>query len=361
MKLRSTIAAAVACAALSLAAARPASAWWAPGHAVIAMMAYRQMKPATRAAVDEILRQHPDYKNWLAELPSGVTDAQRGEYAFAIASTWPDRIKDAKDETVTVKFVNPGDRRSPAPKPYPANPALYPDLLVHDTWHYLDIPISMDGKPRTLPAEESILTALPTCRGGVAASYLPGSYRAYYLAWLAHLVGDIHQPLHATGRFSARVPNGDAGGNAFRFQSSGTPAPPRNLHAYWDSLLGSGPDPDRYNTLKGGWAELNKTIDAVTAASPRLLAGYDPAARDVTDEAAWLRESFTVAQQFVYTFADPDAPGASGGTLPQPDAAYRAIAERVAHQRAALAAHRLARVCDEAFAASTAPPPGPTP
>jgi hypothetical protein len=344
-RIAAVFAAVGAAVTLSLAAPRSAHAWWASGHGIIAMMAYRQMKPATRTAVDAILKQHPDYKNWLAEMPANVSDAQRGEYAFAIASTWPDRIKDARDTTVSVKFFRPDDKRNPPPKPYPAAPALYPDLNVHETWHYFDIPINMDGKERTSPSEESILTAIPTARGGVAAAYLPGSYRAYYLSWLAHLVGDIHQPLHATGRFTAMDANGDAGGNDIRFATSAA-SDPKNLHAYWDSLLGAGPDPKRYNTLEGGWDELNATIRTIDAESPRLLAGYDPATRDNLDESHWLRESFSVAQQTVYTFGDPDAKG----NLPQPDAEYRRIATRISHQRAALAAHRLALACDAALA-----------
>jgi len=336
-------AATFACATLSLMSIRPAAAWWAPGHAVIAMMAYRQMKPATRTAIDQILQQHPDYQNWQAELPAGVTDAQKGEYIFAIASTWPDRIKDSRDETVSVKFFYPSDKR--APKPYPAAPALYPDLNVHDTWHYQDIPINADGKEHVLPEEESILTALPTCRGNAGATYLPESYRAYYLAWVAHLVGDIHQPLHATGRFSAAQPRGDAGGNGVKFTASGSQ--PKDLHKYWDSLLGSGPDPVHYNTLKNYWTELNATIDTITAESPRLLAGFDPATRDNLDEHVWLHESFSAAQQFVYTFGDPDA---TSGSIPQPDDTYHTLAVRIAHQRAALAAHRLALVCDAIYA-----------
>lgn len=332
--------------------ARPAAAWWASGHAIIAMMAYREMKPATRTAIDGLLREHPDYKNWLTELPANVTDAQRGEYIFAIAATWPDRIKDARDTSVSVKFFNPGDKRNPPPQPYPAAPALYPDLQIHDTWHYLDIPISMDGKPRTPPAEESILTAIPTCRGNITVTFLPGSYRAYYLSWLAHLVGDIHQPLHATGRFTVNQAQGDAGGNGVRFQSDGSPSQPRNLHAFWDGLLGSGPDPNRYNTLQNGWTELNTTIDKITVAAPRLLAGFDPATRDNLDEMLWLRESYSVAQQFVYTFGAPESTPTSDGTVPQPDAEYRAIALRLAYQRAALAAYRLARVCDATLARS---------
>src|SRR5262245_48474805 len=37
--------------------------------------------------------------------------------------------------------------------------------------------------------------------------------RSYDLVWLIHLVGDAHQPLHATARFSKTFPDGDAGGN----------------------------------------------------------------------------------------------------------------------------------------------------
>jgi hypothetical protein len=338
--------AAAALTAIFLGSPQPAAAWWASGHATIAMMAYREMKPATRTSIDDILKQHPDYKNWLTELPSGVTDVQRGEYIFAIASTWPDRIKDAGDATVTIKFFNPGNKRNPPPKPYPSNPAVYPDLNVHDTWHYHDLPISMDGKTRTPPAEESIMTAIPTSRGNMAAAYLPGSYRAYYLSWLAHLVGDIHQPLHATGRFSAVHKEGDAGGNGIRFKSDGSQAQPRNLHAFWDSLLGNGPDPKRYNTLQNGWGEINTTIAAINVDSVRLLAGYDPATRENLDEHQWQQESFSAAQQFVYTFGDPDA---ARSDLPQPDTEYRRLALQIARQRAALAAHRLALICNEAF------------
>ena len=338
---------------LTIAAPRPAAAWYAAGHAVIAMMAYRQMKPATRTMVDDLLKQHPDYKNWLAELPAGMADDKRGEYIFAIASTWPDRIKDAKDETVSVKFYNLANRRQPVSKPYPTAPALYPDLDQHQGWHYDDVPINADGKDRLPPTDASIITAIPACRKGIAATVSSASYRAYYVAWLAHLVGDIHQPLHATGRFSAAHPDGDQGGNLVRLQVAGA-AEKKNLHSYWDSLLGDGPDPTKYNTLANGWDALNATIDTITAESPRLLAGYSPQTQNNLDENRWLNESFTVAQETVYDFGTngPDAP--EGGDLPQPDALYHANAVRIAHQRAALAAHRLALALD-ACVTPTAP------
>ena len=37
--------------------------------------------------------------------------------------------------------------------------------------------------------------------------------KAIALAWLYHLVGDIHQPLHTAQLFTVDSPNGDTGGN----------------------------------------------------------------------------------------------------------------------------------------------------
>lgn len=328
----------VAALALLLADQRPAAAWWASGHAIVAMMAYRELKPETRATVDAILKGHPDYKNWLAELPAGTPEDKRGEYIIAIASTWPDRIKDSRDTTVSIKFFNPGDKRNPPPHPYPSVPETYPDLMVHDNWHYLDIPINADGKDHEIEDTDSILTALPSARSGLSKKFLPDGYRAYWLCWYIHLVGDVHQPLHATGRFSTAHSDGDQGGNAIHLQPD--PAHPgiKNLHGFWDSLLGDGPDPKKYNSLANGWTDLNSTISTINSESPRLLAGYDSATRDSLDETRWLRESFTIAQEFIYTFGDPD----STVDVPQPDTTYRQTATRIAHQRAALAAHRLA-------------------
>jgi hypothetical protein len=38
--------------------------------------------------------------------------------------------------------------------------------------------------------------------------------KSYDLAWLEHLVGDVHQPPHAVSRFTHEAPAGDRGGNS---------------------------------------------------------------------------------------------------------------------------------------------------
>lgn len=69
------------------------------------------------------------------------------------------------------------------------------------------------------------------------------SDQVYVLPWLLHLIGDIHQPLHAMQRFDRLRPNGDRGGNEIELRTG-------NLHAYWDSRIGSG-DTDRFLTQLG--------------------------------------------------------------------------------------------------------------
>src|SRR5882757_2823224 len=72
--------------------APPATAWNATGHRLIAAIAYDRLKPKTRARVDALIRQHPDYeKIFLRDAPT--EPAARARAAFIAASVWPDQIK----------------------------------------------------------------------------------------------------------------------------------------------------------------------------------------------------------------------------------------------------------------------------
>ena len=320
----------------------PANAWWGGGHMVIALLAYREMPPATRSRVDSLLKSHPDYRVWLNEIPAGATDSERTGYLFAIAATWPDRIKDFRDKSVTVAFYDPTDRRHPAPVPLPVD-SRYPDLLMHKDWHYSDTPISADGVVRANPVGASAVTQIPICEQNLGNQKLPASVRAYYLAWLEHLVGDIHQPLHATSRYSVSYPTGDQGGNGVKLDHS-LPRGPANLHSYWDSLLGDGGGGPGSISYPTDWKSIEATVAAVTTEESGLLSGFDPATRDDISAVDWAHESLWIDQTFVYTMG-PD--GLS--PLPEPDSGYHAAAVRMAHERAALAGHRLALVITTAL------------
>jgi hypothetical protein len=66
-------------------------------------------------------------------------------------------------------------------------------------WHYINFPFKPEGQPASVqigePAPVNILTAMAENERAVRNETDP-ERRAIALAWLFHLVGDIHQPLH---------------------------------------------------------------------------------------------------------------------------------------------------------------------
>src|SRR5262249_20615114 len=56
--------------------------------------------------------------------------------------------------------------------------------------------------------------------------------RAIGAAWVLHIVGDVHQPLHCSARVTTQEPQGDAGGNTFKLDAAN-----EDLHHYWDTMI----------------------------------------------------------------------------------------------------------------------------
>jgi hypothetical protein len=137
------------------------------------------------------------------------------------------------------------------------------------------------------------------------------------MTWLLHLVGDIHQPLHASTRVSSTDPDGDAGGNLVKLSCTKC-----ELHAFWDDLLGT---ENKLKTVKNAARKLPKA-DATLAAK--------------SDEKDWIAESFQEAQQTVYK-VPPLGPGDGPFTL---TTKYKKDAGKLAKQRVALAGTRLANL-----------------
>lgn len=58
----------------------------------------------------------------------------------------------------------------------------------------------------------------------------PKALKAYDLAWLLHLVGDVHQPLHMADQYGPMFPrSSDAGGNNIPLDYPGY----EELHGFW--------------------------------------------------------------------------------------------------------------------------------
>lgn len=223
-----------------LTATIPAAAWNFPGHRIIAAIAYDQLNPSTRARVDELLRQHPDYAMFTQDAPADP--AARARAAFINCSVWPDQIRN--------------------------DPRFTPEQR-HTDWHYINIPFSQDGTSG-VPA--------PTPNAVTEINRLSRSIDPYAIPWLVHLVGDLHNPEHAVARFSKQDPEGDRGGNLIFVQPNG------NLHAFWDNTPGADPMPP---------AEVDRIAKLLARKS-------SPNLRSAPEE--WAKEGVNLAKKKVYTF-----------------------------------------------------------
>lgn len=310
MKLRSCIAAVAALAICT----STANAWWDGGHETVAYIAYRKLTPATRQRVDALLKLNPMYATWTM----GVAADQQGLAAFVQAATWADCIKSS---SCIGGYTSDGGNTPPGMTTDAQNIG-YQDHLMHQYWHFVDEPYSA-GAPGQPPKTPNALTEIQLLSGDIGSDK-SDDIKSYDVVWLEHLIGDIHQPLHATSRFTKNHPDGDAGGNLVYFCAK----PCRDeLHAYWDSLLGSGP-----------------LLVQITATGDQLLKRKKPAKAAEPDPAKWVDESFELAKSEVYLAPVSDDNDPAQTVSPRITAKYAANATRVAKSQVLLAGYRLAQL-----------------
>jgi hypothetical protein len=211
--MRPLRAALLALAALAL-ATRPAFAWDELGHRVVARIAWDQMTPAARTAAVRLLMNAPANPGLREMLPLATPEAERGRELFVLAAVWPDVIRS----------------RTHMGNGY-----------AHGDWHYVNffweqqVPGGPVHELPDHPLDGQLLNQLPGLQATLADPAASDSARSVALAWVLHLVGDVHQPLHNSARITPQDPQGDRGGNLFLL---GGLYPRNNLHAYWDSLVG---------------------------------------------------------------------------------------------------------------------------
>lgn len=183
----------------ALLAPSAARAWGDEGHEIIALVAYRHLEPRARAAVDQILGQDDDL----------LTDSD-----IVSRSTWADKYRDSDRHTSQRRY------------------------RLTRAWHFVDIELDHPdlaaacfGHPAapasTGPANSCIVDRIEAF--AVELHDLPPGdpERTIALKFVLHLVGDIHQPLHAAD-------NHDRGGTSV-LVLTGRETVGRPLHAYWDT------------------------------------------------------------------------------------------------------------------------------
>jgi len=291
--------------------AAPAYGWNATGHRLVAAIAYARLTSEARARVDDLLRKHADYNTLLAEnAPSDP--AGRARAAFINASVWPDVIKG------DTRFWD--DTKADA-QPTPQLPG-FPDMKRHTNWHYFDTPYAPDGAPTEIHQPPHALTELPRIIKEIRKAPKKAVNPSYDLPWLIHIEGDLHQPLHCVGRFvKSAGGKGDAGGNAVFI------APQTNLHSIWDSAAGR-----------------DTTDEFITKTAAEIVAKHPAPKRLDKDPKTWIDEGLLFSVREVYTFGDDNGTKEKPNTLP---AGYLENAQRVAHERIALAGYRLAAILNK--------------
>ncbi|HEX8359252.1 MAG TPA: S1/P1 nuclease [Longimicrobium sp.] len=291
-------------------AARPAHAWDDFGHRLVARIAWENMTPQARSRAVAILRAAPT-ETGLRDGFTGSLSAQRQMQLFVFAATWPDSVRSNTQPLRKEKYDHP-ER------------------------HYIDMFWSQPTdfgpvQPSALPPEDNLLRDTPRLQEWLANG--GAEQKAIALAWLMHLVGDVHQPLHASGRVTPLDPCGDGGGNAFKldaFPDGGR----RSLHSVWDGAVTAG----LRREGESRDAFLTRALNEVTKRHPRGEFTSEMGQRDFHQ---WAEASVGIAKRSVYV-----APLVRNQAA---TAAYRQHAHSVAEPRIALAGYRLADLLNQAL------------
>jgi hypothetical protein len=273
--------------------ATSASMWNATGHMITASIAESRLEPEVKAEVHRLI-------GILAGFEPSFSD-------MVPAATWMDAIKEGRQ-----------------------------GLTAFNDWHYFDQPYNPFGLPGVKePAAQNVVWAIGQAAATVGSSEATDFEKALMLRMLIHFVGDLHQPLHMTNRFTLEHPDGDFGGNLFEISGGDYPS---SLHAYWDGTAGL----FDFVHANGDWSPVDSMAAVIEARVPypdsALLS--DRGSRGIgewisADAATWALESYRHGVNDAFE-------GIEQGETPS--AAYEARAQEVVGQRLAWGGYRLAAI-----------------
>jgi hypothetical protein len=273
----------------------PAAAWGDLGHKVTALVAYRHLTPQAKLRLDALLAADTD----------SLTPPD-----FANRATWADKYRTTHRETAAWHFV---DIEIDAPDLQSACFG-FPTLGASQ--------LASQG-----PAQDCVVNKIEEFAGELHGAATPPAERLLALNFRIHLVGDLHQPLHAAD-------HDDRGGNCIGLSASADRSTARapNLHAYWDVAVVD---------AQGASAEqIADKLDAGISAA-LLNEWASGTAR------SWAMETFEIARHDAYALPSRPTCGTQGSVaLPQE---YEAEARKVAAAQLQKAAIRMASILNRAL------------
>jgi len=302
-----------------------AQAWDAAGHRQIADIAWTKLTPRTKREVSLILMGgDPRYR------PTSNKDADTRD-AFRKAAIFADAIKTDR-ETDYESIVSDMNARFFKDGP--------PDRTDREgdrckTWHYYDTPLRDTEHHAVRPSNG--LRALTLAREQLEdieqAADKDRRMQCWWLYWVEHLTGDLHQPLHCACSYEFQ-PDGDAGGNLFYIEDPDHPGSRARLHAFWDAGISRAISREKDQGQ-------SPSVEDVTE---RWLGdrSLTPSRAKVTDLMvdSWIQDGAKHAQKDVYSGIERN------GT---PGAEYMDHQVRLCRRLAMLAGSRLAAILNHAL------------
>lgn len=308
-------------------------AWDDSGHKLVAYVAWETMTPQAREKAVNLLLNAPEDSQIVAFFPTppdldistypigARSKASKQREFFMIIAYWADIVRERK-----------------FPNRYKYH---------HGNWHYLDtFWREVNGKVEVVPEEkpdkENVVERLFYFDKVLKDSAVKDAEKAIALAWVLHLSGDVHQPLHASGRITPEDPKGgDQGGNTFSLSPKDTPRNKQvNLHWFWDSIVvrsvvrkNDASDPEFLIPI--GQKIMKKY--PLSSMQNRLKAGqFDQ----------WQQDSFLVASAKLYP--------SSLKRNEMPSESYRKESFKIAEEQIALGGYRLGALLNQIFGQATA-------
>jgi hypothetical protein len=277
-----------------------ALAWGDEGHKVIGIIAEHFLEPIVRQKVDALLAAD-------ADTLTGVD--------FVSRTTWADRWRDSDRYGSKARYY--ATRQWHFVDQEMSGPDLNAACFGHPS---LNGKVASDG-----PAQDCVVDKIEQFAVELKATDTSMPERTLALKFLLHLIGDLHQPLHAGD-------DDDRGGNQV-LVLDGRKTVAERLHAYWDKTVVErlGRDPERIADVL--IKRYESQADAIAQRNPK----------------SWAQESFEVARDVAYALPGETESDAHGDTAYRLDAAYEQAAVPAASLQIARAGIRLARVLNEAF------------
>lgn len=270
----------------------PTYGFWSTGHMIISRIAYEEIQKKDPAYFAQITKE--------VELLSEY--AKENKHIFVESAVWAD------------------DNKGIA-------------WGAFSDWHFVDTPVFGEGfegdtEIEKMNATWAIFQMEKTLKNKNKTKMDNALALSFAWRYLIHLVGDIHQPLHASSLYSATFPNGDRGGNSFKITFP-EDKQVKNLHALWDACVG------QFGSIwapvnDGEWNKLGQFADEVTAQFPRNKVSERV---KILNEKVWAEESNQIAKDAVYADIEPN-------TTPSDE--YITRGRAIVNEQLAVAGYRLA-------------------